>query len=192
MKSITARQQKVKGYTEIGGKTALAIATGLVLGTMTLTTYYVANYQTTWRSPIVIQNPVLVSKRTPERVIEYVEVYKEATPSAQVLEVSTQSSTTSNDLFDKYFGADADVARAIAMAESGLNSQAINHQDGHRGCTGSYGTFQIACLHTKTYGVTIKDLLDEETNIRIASDIYKKQGWTPWGAYTNGSYRKFL
>jgi hypothetical protein len=74
------------------------------------------------------------------------------------------------------------------MAESGLNPRALNAQDSHKGCKGSYGIFQIGCLHEKDPSV----LYDVEYNVKRAREIYDEHGWQPWGAYTNGSFKIYL
>jgi hypothetical protein len=74
------------------------------------------------------------------------------------------------------------------MAESGLNPNATNWQDSHRGCIGSYGIFQIGCLHEKDPNV----LYDIEYNIKRARQIYEAEGWRPWGAHSNGSFMAYM
>jgi hypothetical protein len=74
------------------------------------------------------------------------------------------------------------------MAESGLNPYALNAQDSHKGCNGSYGVFQIGCLHETDPNV----LYDVEYNIKRAKEIYDQSGWAPWGAHTNGSYMAYM
>lgn len=80
------------------------------------------------------------------------------------------------------------------MAESGLNPKASNWQDSHRGCTGSFGIFQIGCVHESD----LDTLYNVEKNIRIARAIYDDakartgNGWAPWGAHSNGSYLAYM
>ncbi len=74
------------------------------------------------------------------------------------------------------------------MAESGLKPHALNAQDSHKGCNGSYGIFQIGCLHETDPNV----LYDAEYNIKRAKEIFDAEGWRPWGAYTNKSYLAYL
>jgi hypothetical protein len=91
-----------------------------------------------------------------------------------------------------------DVVRAIAIAhgESGiaLKPDAYNpewHYDrhGNKLCQGSYGVFQIACVH---HMHDVEALYDVEFNVRMARKIYEDSGWRPWGAYTNGSYLAYM
>ncbi len=84
---------------------------------------------------------------------------------------------------------DPNTAVAVAMAESGLKPYALNAQDSHRGCKGSYGIFQVGCLHESDPS----QLYDVEHNIKRARQIYDDAGgWSPWGAHTNGSYMAYM
>ena len=81
------------------------------------------------------------------------------------------------------------MAIAVAKAESGLVPTASNWNDAHRGCNGSFGIFQIGCIH----GSEIEDLYNVEYNIKKARQIYDAAGgWQPWGAVTDGSYKRHL
>lgn len=79
------------------------------------------------------------------------------------------------DLFDKYFKDKAEEARKVAECESGLNPNATNQTD-------DWGIMQINGKTWADYfGVTREQLLDKETNIRLASEIYKLSGdWHDW------------
>jgi hypothetical protein len=79
------------------------------------------------------------------------------------------------------------IAYAIMLAESGGNPNAENWKDNHRVCSGSFGLFQLACFRGN-----INTLKDPEINVKMAYELYKREGWRPWGAYTNRSYLKFL
>ena len=80
-----------------------------------------------------------------------------------------------------FFGKDI-TAYAIAMAESGLNCESISQ-------TKDYGLFQINEVHLPKFK---EDKFNCWENARVAYEIYKRQGWYPWVAYTNGSYKKHL
>ncbi len=86
---------------------------------------------------------------------------------------------------------DARLMYAIMMAESGGNTNAVNKEDNHRSCKGSYGLFQIGCLHFGKYGINYANWNYPSTNIKAAYEIYKVQGLRAWGVYTNGSYKRF-
>ena len=79
------------------------------------------------------------------------------------------------DLFDRYFGDKADEARKVATCESGMIPTKTNATD-------DFGIMQINGKTWADYfGVTREQLLDEETNIRLASEIYKLSGdWYDW------------
>jgi hypothetical protein len=80
---------------------------------------------------------------------------------------------------------DIRIAMAVMQAESGCNPNASNWRDQHRQCTGSFGLFQLACFWTD-------NPYDPATNVAKAFEIYSRSGWQPWGAYTNGSYLRYL
>lgn len=82
---------------------------------------------------------------------------------------------------------DVRVARAVLLAESEGNSNAFN-PEWHATCQGSIGLFQIACLHESDPQV----LFDPEYNVRRAYEIWSRQGWQPWGAYTDNRYFQYL
>jgi hypothetical protein len=106
---------------------------------------------------------------------------------------------------------DPTMAAAVSMGESGGHSDAANFvtpsQAAARsaadpshpvGPEWSLGLWQInncakwqgdACVST-LYDQTL--LFDPTSNAQVAYSIWQKRGWSPWGAYTSGSYRKFL
>jgi hypothetical protein len=71
------------------------------------------------------------------------------------------------------------------MAESEGNPNAANMNDVHNGCIGSYGLFQIACVHGGIF-------YDPEENVKKAYDVYLSQGWNAWGAYSSGAYLRYM
>lgn len=83
---------------------------------------------------------------------------------------------------------DVDTAYAVMMAESNASSTVVNWQDNHKGCVGSYGLFQVACIHVEDP----EKLKDPDYNIDVAYNIYRESGWSPWGAYNNKSYLTYL
>lgn len=81
------------------------------------------------------------------------------------------------------------LAVAIAKAESGENLKATAYNpEAHKGCIGSYGVFQIACVHEDN----IEKLYDVEYNIQRAREIYDSEGWSAWGGYTSGGFKKYI
>lgn len=91
-------------------------------------------------------------------------------------------------LIREVFWEDPVTAVAVAMAESELKPYALNTADSHNGCNGSYGIFQIGCLHETDPST----LYDVEYNIRRAKEIYNERGWQPWGAFTDKRYTAYL
>ena len=98
------------------------------------------------------------------------------------------ATTYIEQLIVEYFPEDPQTALAVAKAESELYPRASNWGDSHRGCYGSFGIFQIGCIH----GSSVEDLYDVEYNIKKARQIYNDRGWTAWGAYTDGRYKQYL
>ena len=69
-----------------------------------------------------------------------------------------------------------ETAMAVCDIESNGSITATNWKDSHKTCDGSFGLFQVGCLH----GVDKEDLYNPEINIRVAYQIYLKQGWSAW------------
>lgn len=82
----------------------------------------------------------------------------------------------------------APIMAAIAMAESGGNSQATNPND-NGGKQTSWGLWQIS---NGTHNQPVSGILDPETNAQQAVKKYKSQGLKAWGTYSSGAYKKFL
>lgn len=89
-------------------------------------------------------------------------------------------------------------AYAVAMAESG--GRATAHNPNASTGDNSYGLFQINMLgglgpaRLRQYGLSRnEDLFDPATNARVA---FRMSGggrdWSPWSAYKNGAYKKYL
>ena len=81
---------------------------------------------------------------------------------------------------EKVFGKDAEMAKAISKAESGMRCEAVSY-------TGDVGPFQINHIHQKR-----GNILDCTTNILVAKQIFDEQSWRPWVAYNTGAYKRFL
>ena len=112
----------------------------------------------------------------------------------QLLVVPTQKST--EEQIRKTFSKDPNTAVAVAKAESGveLKADAYNpewHYDsnGNKICQGSYGIFQIACVHELE---NPKKLFDTQYNIKRAKEIKDSKGWMQWGGYSSGGWKKYL
>lgn len=87
------------------------------------------------------------------------------------------------------------IATAVAFAESAGDPRAFNG----KAPDASYGLWQINMhgnlgpARRQQFGlIANEDLFNPITNARAMREIHRTQGWRAWGAYTNGSYRKFL
>lgn len=80
------------------------------------------------------------------------------------------------------FGEDGEVAIRIAQCESSLNPEAVG--DTHLPKS-SFGLFQI---NQQWHDYTQEELLDPETNIKVAKNIKDTYGWRQWSTYKNGCY----
>jgi hypothetical protein len=72
-------------------------------------------------------------------------------------------------------------AKRICFAESGGNVAAINWNDNHGSCKGSYSLMQVGCIHYYSRGLTPNT--DPNLNMKIAYEIWKQQGFHPWSTY---------
>jgi hypothetical protein len=95
-----------------------------------------------------------------------------------------------------FTGADLDIAVAVALAESGGNTEAHNSKPPDD----SYGLWQINMLgamgpdRRKRFGLTSnQQLFDPATNARVAYGIWKSQGWDKgWTTYGTKNFKDFL
>jgi len=79
----------------------------------------------------------------------------------------------------------APIAAAVAMAESGGNSTAINTSNAN-GST-DLGLWQINSIHGQLS--TTNPLANAKAAVKISSG---GKNWNPWVAYTTGAYAKYL
>lgn len=85
------------------------------------------------------------------------------------------------------------VALAIIHHESQYGYHKFLHNpEGHRGCNGSYGPMQMACLHIGNYGLTWDNIYDPEANVRAGYLLWKERGFKPWGVCWDGKVRCWL
>lgn len=93
--------------------------------------------------------------------------------------ISTDGGSTVVDLINKYFPAEAEAATAIAKCESGLRSNALGTNTNG---TQDHGVFQINSVHFGKIKADNKKewLMNPENNIKLARQIYDRQGWSPW------------
>lgn len=83
----------------------------------------------------------------------------------------------------------APIAAAIAEAESGGNSAALNPSD-NGGTQSSFGLWQIS---NGTHTPPAANWQDGAENARLAVGKWKAAGgFSPWGTYDSGAYKRFL
>lgn len=94
-----------------------------------------------------------------------------------------------------FTGNDADIAVAVALAESGGDPTSHNSTPPDD----SYGLWQINMLgslgpvRSKQYGLSsYSALYDPATNARVAHGIWQTSGWSAWSTYTSGAYKKYM
>jgi Lysozyme like domain len=81
---------------------------------------------------------------------------------------------------------------AIAMAESGGNSDAYNASDPYGG---SYGILQINGSHIQSLGgnqIPLSCAKDAQCSFNFGFSLWQQQGFNPWSTYTNGAYKQYL
>lgn len=95
---------------------------------------------------------------------------------------------------------DHKLAVAVMVGESNsCNPNAANRSstENHTKWCGRYGSFglwQLATCWADYFQLAESDLFNPELNIELAYKIYKRSGgsFSQWGAYSNGSYKKWL
>lgn len=87
-----------------------------------------------------------------------------------------------------FSGNDLAIAIAVANAESGFNTDAVNHNPAHgkNPASDDLGLWQINSYWNATYLKT--NWRDPYGNAQMAYAIWKDAGWKDWVAYTNGRW----
>lgn len=86
------------------------------------------------------------------------------------------TSTSPESLIKKYFPDNYEMMIKIAMWESSMNPNAVNI---NRNGTKDVGYFQINSIH----GYDESYLKVPENNVKVAREIYDKQGYQAWASY---------
>lgn len=118
----------------------------------------------------------------------------EAGEDSQRVQTDSKVESSPETLIKEVFGDKADIAIAIAKAESGLNPEAvgdlhITFEKNGKLMGMSCGLFQVRILEGRPDCETLKD---PKENVKFAKALYDKAGWEPWSAYTSGKYLKNL
>jgi hypothetical protein len=92
------------------------------------------------------------------------------------------------------FGEDADIAIAIAKAESALNPDAVGDRHLMYKKHGVYWGDSIGVFQIRTFPdrPSREELFDAWFNVNYAYELYIDYGWKPWSAYKNQSYKQFM
>jgi Lysozyme like domain len=77
---------------------------------------------------------------------------------------------------------------AVAQAESSLESGNCNTSDPYGG---SFGLWQINGAHFDSGETSKECAFDAQCATNFAYKLWQQNGWQPWGAYTNGSYKQY-
>jgi hypothetical protein len=113
-----------------------------------------------------------------------------ATPQKELGCAPNPQSTLAKELCIQYvFGKDYKMALAVAYAESHLDQSAyhLNRDDYGNVWSKDCGVFQInSYYHADACSMSTME------NIEYAYKLYKRDGWTAWAAYNNGSYLQYL
>lgn len=96
----------------------------------------------------------------------------------QIAGAAQQAGFTGNDLV---------IAVAVAFAESGGNTEAVNHNA--NGST-DYGLWQINTVHGSL--LNQGDKFNPIDNARMAFTVFKGSGWRAWTTYNTGAYLPFM
>lgn len=150
-------------------------------------------------------------KNTMRNVQQNMVPIRNAKPIQQTAPVRLPKAQTNyDDLINKTFGDQAQIARAILMAESQgdfsrIGDKHLMFKDNGEDLGDSVGGFQIRTggqdkngnwNRARANGMSANDfrkkMLIPEENIKYAKSIYDRYGWNPWTTYTQETYKKYL
>lgn len=149
--------------------------------------------QGTIKPPAPIEHKISYAEPLEEPVlskIDEVEEIPNPTPKTPQSAPETPTSTCEAEILK--YDWDTRIARAVMLAESGGNPNAVNDNPRTR-------DYSVGCFQINLYGDLRKsrpseaELKNPEINVRYAYNLWKSTGWArSWGAYSNGSYKKYL
>jgi hypothetical protein len=157
-------------------------------------------HEFTLQTPVVLQMPLVVTAiaselgASPSAMPEPTQTplakkgdqEPASTNAARSEDPVEQAGSGSNvvSMIREVFGKDADMAIAIAKAESGLDCTKISDTNDH-------GLFQInpRWHHARFGGASYYNCW---ANAMVAKQIFDQYGWTQWSTFNNGSYRSHL
>lgn len=153
-------------------KTGLKL--GLVLGSIAFASIYFEEFSWSYRTPIILQSPVVVSRRS-----EVAGVMIEVTPT--VTPTPTPALSV-EDIIREEWGNDSELGIKLAFCESSLNPKAQSE------LSSATGLFQFLF---NTWRETRRQMeedmdanlrLDARESAKTAYYLYKLQGLQPWDA----------
>jgi len=162
----------------------------LLLAVVLVALFYFAPKDQNSQAPTTPETPAQAEELPPSYSVGVPQDFESADPPAgwKGEEVQTNARV---DLYDKYFGTEATLARAICTAENGTQEPGRVSKPNRNG-TLDYGLCQINSIHADKVGGNLELLKDPEINIKVAKQIRDGSGWTAWTCYKNGSYKKHL
>lgn len=185
--SEAVRQVMARAPSQVlsGGLFGLLVAVGLCLSPFQAEAKTIVVKQTV---RTVYAKEIKISKSV-EKKVEKKKVTDNVSIVPPVYSSLTDSKIEVAKMIRDTFPDNARTMIAIAMAESGLRCEAINHADTNG--VQSVGLFQI---NDGRY-FTEQDIANLTTcshNLARAKQKYTSQGLSAWGAFTNGAYRRYL
>ena len=135
-----------------------------------------------------------------------------ATTTVPIQEPINPCSVSIEKCVEKYFPEQPKLAVAVFKAESQLKPQAIGYNcryerfDEKQNATTTYITsckpsdrdlavskdYGLAQINQQNYKGDKNDLLDVETNLKVARKIYEEQSWRAWYVYRDGKHIQYL
>jgi hypothetical protein len=173
-------------YRRVPRKIRLAVMSLVVVSVIigvSYSMYQFNNWSKQWelKFQVPIQNFIRIEPRVTAQKHRFLAV-------AEAKEVEPAKMST-EDYICYVFGHDCRLALAVSQAENGTRQ--CDRFGVNTNKSIDAGIFQINSVHLKK-GWKLSDLLDCHKNVDYAKQIFDAQGWEPWVAYTNGSYKKFL
>lgn len=132
-----------------------------------------------------LQNPIrnFIKIEPREQPVAH-SVVKEA-----VAKEKTPEEMTTEEYICYVFGDQCKMALAVSQAENGTRQ--CDRFGVNTDKSIDVGVFQINSVHIKK-GWKLADLVDCHKNVDYAYQIYQASGWSPWVAFQNSSYKRFL
>lgn len=127
--------------------------------------------------------PCHACKFTEQELEDFENKFKLQAVEAKKEEVKVNAPEEVEAVVRKYFGDIANEALTCFKSESGLRPHAVNYSN--RNGTWDIGLAQVNTIHCGKVNATDRNdckakLLDLDTNVRVAKQIYDGRGWNAW------------